>query len=119
MVYSPINPSFGGNSFNSAHLLGLANAQNEPKTKAEREKGAAAKLSNSDRFIQMLQSRLYSTLAGLVSEAIFGDGARPTGTMTLQDQRVSWENTGTEIRLTLVDLRTGTITELVVPTLIQ
>src|SRR5687768_2330768 len=28
IVYQPINPSFGGNPFNSAHLLGIANAQN-------------------------------------------------------------------------------------------
>ena len=37
MVYQPINPTFGGNPFNSAHLLGLANAQNkerDPATKA-------------------------------------------------------------------------------------
>ena len=27
LVYTPVNPSFGGNPFNSAHLLGIANAQ--------------------------------------------------------------------------------------------
>ena len=26
MVYQPVNPSFGGNRFNSGHLLGIANA---------------------------------------------------------------------------------------------
>jgi len=31
LVYTPISPTFGGNSFNSAHLLGIANAQNDYK----------------------------------------------------------------------------------------
>src|SRR3546814_11621565 len=31
MVYTPINPSFGGNPFNSSHLIGIANAQNNFK----------------------------------------------------------------------------------------
>ncbi len=26
LIYQPINPSFGGNPFNSSHLLALANA---------------------------------------------------------------------------------------------
>ena len=29
LSYEPIDPSFGGNPFNSAHLLGVANAQND------------------------------------------------------------------------------------------
>ena len=29
LVYEPVNPSFGGNPFNSAHLLAIANAQND------------------------------------------------------------------------------------------
>ncbi len=29
--YKPIDPTFGGNPFNSAHLLGVANAQNDYK----------------------------------------------------------------------------------------
>ena len=29
IVYQPVNPSFGGNPFNSNHLLGIANAQND------------------------------------------------------------------------------------------
>ena len=32
MVYQPVDPSFGGNPFNSAHLLGIANAQNDYNT---------------------------------------------------------------------------------------
>lgn len=118
-TYTPINPSFGGSSFNSSHLLGLANAQNEPKSKADAEAAARREQTNADRFIQMLQTRLYSSLAQQVSNAIFGEDAQPQGSMRLDDQEISWLNTGTEIQLVVVDNQTGQVTEVVIPTITQ
>ena len=117
LLYTPVNPSFGGNPFNSAHLLGLANAQNEPKRKADEAAEKARQQSDSDRFVQMLQTRLYSSLAQQVSSAIFGDDAQPEGTIKFDDQEISWVNTGTEIRLLVLDAQTGQVTEIVIPTL--
>lgn len=119
LTYTPINPSFGGNAFNSAHLLGLANAQNLPKSKADEAAKAARNNSSSDRFLRMLQSRLYSSLASQVSAAIFGDDAQPTGTIKFDDQEVSWINTGTEVQLVVTNLDTGEVTEIIVPTIEQ
>jgi curli production assembly/transport component CsgF len=117
LLYTPVNPSFGGNPFNSAHLLGLANAQNEPQRKADEAAEKARQQSDSDRFVQMLQTRLYSSLAQQVSGAIFGDDAQPQGTIKFDDQQISWVNTGTEIRLLVLDAQTGQVTEIVIPTL--
>jgi curli production assembly/transport component CsgF len=119
LTYMPINPSFGGNSFNSAHLLGLANAQNEPKRKADEAAALARQKSDSDRFIQLLQSRLYSSLAQQVSNAIFGDGAQPQGTIKFDDQEISWVNTGTEVQLLVTNANTGQVTQIVIPTITQ
>jgi curli production assembly/transport component CsgF len=113
LVYSPVNPSFGGSPLNSGHLIGLANAQNEFKQQPKR-----TTVSTTDRFIQMLQSRLYSSLAQQVSEAIFGDNAQQQGKIKFQDQEVSFVNTGTEIRLAITDFTTGQVTEIIVPTLV-
>ena len=112
LVYTPVNPSFGGDSFNSQHLLGLANAQNEHK-----DDGKSEELSSSERFLQMLESRLYSSLAEQVSEAIFGEDAQDSGTITFQDQRIDFERVDGEIRLTILDFTTGQTTQIVVPTL--
>jgi curli production assembly/transport component CsgF len=119
LTYAPINPSFGGSSFNSSHLLGLANAQNEPKSKADAEAAKSRAQTNADRFIQMLQTRLYSSLAQQVSSAIFGENAQPQGSMRLDDQEISWVNTGTEIQLVVVDNQTGQVTEVTIPTITQ
>ncbi len=119
ITYQPINPSFGGSSFNSAHLLGTANAQNEHKRKAAEAARAARTNSAQNRFLQLLQSRLYSSLAGQVSEAIFGENAQADGRVKFQDQEVSWSNNGDEIVLYVSDHSTGEISEIIIPTLIQ
>jgi curli production assembly/transport component CsgF len=71
IVYAPVNPSFGGNPFNSAHLLGIANAQND-----FRDPKAAASGSQADIFSRQLQSRLLSALWSQIVDAIFAPVGR-------------------------------------------
>lgn len=130
LTYSPINPSFGGSPLNSSHLMGMANAQNEPKskadaarTKAAQEAAAVAKatgVNKSDRFIQLLEAHLYSGLAQKVSEAIFSTAANaPTnGTIKFNDQQVSFLKSPDQIQLTIFDTTTGQSTQITVPTLV-
>lgn len=114
LIYRPINPSFGGEPFNSNHLQGLAGSQNtfKPESKAKTQ-------SATDRFLSMLQSRLYSALAGQVADAIFGENAQPTGTIVFDDQQVSFNNNGVEIEITILNFSTGEVTNITVPTLTQ
>lgn len=126
MVYTPLNPAFGGNTFNASHLMAMAAAQNEYKRKAEEEAKRQAELeraqratgtSASDRFVQQLQSRLYASLADQVASSIFGENAQQQGTLRFDDQEISFINDGTSIQLTIVNFTTGETTEIVVPTL--
>jgi curli production assembly/transport component CsgF len=108
LTYTPINPSFGGNPFNSSHLLGTANAQNDYTAPSNRE-------TQSEQFIRMLQSRLLTSLAAQVSDAILGDNAQPTGEIIYGTQTVRWETLLDSIRLTIIDTSTGAETEIVIP----
>lgn len=114
MVYKPINPSFGGDSFNSNHLQQLATSQ-----KLFEENTTGSQTSSTERFLTMLESRLYSSLATQVSEAIFGDDAQPSGTIVFDDQQIAFFNTGTEIQLTVTDFSNGQVTNIVIPTLVS
>jgi curli production assembly/transport component CsgF len=114
LIYRPINPSFGGDPFNSNHLQGLAGTQNEFKPDSKTKPQSA-----TDRFLSMLQSRLYSSLAGQVADAIFGENAQPTGTIVFDDQQVSFSNNGVEIEITILNFSTGEVTNITVPTLTQ
>lgn len=113
IVYKPINPSFGGEPFNSSHLQGLAGSQNVFK-----KEGGSSAQSPSERFVSMLQSRLYSAFANQVSEAIFGENAQPNGTITFDDQQIVFVNSGNSIELTITDFTTGEVTTIVIPNLV-
>src|SRR4051794_38769067 len=78
MVYTPINPSFGGNPFNSSHLLALANAQNLHQPKQEKP----IPQTQADLFANQLQSQLLSALASQVTKSIFGDNPEQQGTIS-------------------------------------
>ncbi|MGE5562285.1 MAG: curli assembly protein CsgF [Bacillota bacterium] len=111
MVYTPINPSFGGNPFNSQHLLGIANAQNNFK-----DPDAANSGSQSDIFARQLQSRLLSALSNNIVNAIFGPNAQNNGTVDFGGQTIAWTRELDQVTVTITDDDTGQVTTIVVPT---
>ena len=119
LVYQPINPSFGGNPLNSPHLLATANAQKDSGRSNSRSlTGGLSSQADSDLFLRQLKSRLLSSLASQVSEAIFGENPQDFGTVTFGDQQVTFERTLDSIRLVVLDDATGTETVIEVPTLV-
>ncbi|WP_418152037.1 curli assembly protein CsgF [Litorimonas sp. RW-G-Af-16] len=113
IVFEPINPSFGGNSFNSAHLLAIANAQND----YERPQEEATSQDDLDRFIRSLQSRLLSSLSTQVSNAIFGEDAQDSGIIIFGDQTIEFVRGLDGVQLTITEAD-GSQTIITVPTLI-
>lgn len=114
LTYTPVNPAFGGSSFNYSYLQGTADAQNEFKNKPK----TAAATDYTKQFIQMLQTRLYSGLAQKVSDTLFGDNCASScsGEIALGDQKVAYNNDGSQIVLNITDA-SGNVTTISVPTL--
>ncbi|OYU75638.1 MAG: hypothetical protein CFE32_13520 [Alphaproteobacteria bacterium PA3] len=106
LTYKPVNPTFGGNSFNSSHLLGVANAQNDYKDKSK-----AAQSSQADAFARQLQSRLLSAVSSQIVDAIFGQNPQERGKVQLGGQTI-------EFVRDLADA-TGEVTTLVVPLFVE
>lgn len=77
LVYTPNNPSFGGNPLNGSTLLGGAQAQNNL---SDRSRSSSSRFGTSaiDRFTSSLQSRLLSQLLSDI-----GDGN--TGSLVTDD----------------------------------
>jgi len=114
LVYEPINPSFGGNPFNSSHLLGVANAQNDYKDPSSTSSG-----SQADIFARQLQSRLLSALSSQIVTAIFGDNPQETGTVSFGGQTVTWNRDLQNVTLNITDDATGEVTTIVIPTFVE
>jgi curli production assembly/transport component CsgF len=114
IVYEPINPSFGGNPFNSAHLLGIAGAQNKTK-----DPSAASSNSQADIFARQLQSRLLSALSSQIVDAIFGENPQERGTISFGGQTIQFVRGLENVTLTITDDATGEVTTIVVPTFLN
>ena len=114
IVYEPVNPSFGGNPFNSAHLLGIANAQNKFK-----DPDSAGSGSQADIFARQLQSRLLSALSSQIVDAIFGENPQEHGTIKFGGQTIEFTRGLEDVTLTITDDATGEVTTIVVPTFLD
>jgi len=118
LIYQPVNPSFGGNPFNSSHLLATANAQNGyPPPSRRSPAGIAEGSSNADRFIRQLEGRLLSGLASELTNAIFGNELQERGKVVFGEQTITFERTLESIDLVIEDASTGATTEISVPVL--
>lgn len=114
ITYQPVDPSFGGNPFNSAHLLGIANAQNTYK-----DPKAANTNSQADIFARQLQSRLLSALSSQITDAIFGDNPQQHGTISFGGQTIVFDRGLEDVTLTITNDDSGEVTTIVVPTFLN
>lgn len=113
MSYQPVDPTFGGNPFNSSHLLGVAGAQNNYKDPA-----SSTSNSQADIFARQLQSRLLSALSTQIVDAIFGDNPQEHGTISFGGQTIEFVRSLEDVTLTITDTGTGEATTIIVPTFI-
>lgn len=105
LIYIPKNPNFGGNPLNASGLLANAQAQNklrDPSSSTARPRTAL------ERFAESIQSRAFSTL---FSNA-FNDGTN--GVLTTDDFTVILDNVDGVLTVTITDLNTGEVTEIVI-----
>ena len=108
LIYTPVNPSFGGSPLNGSQLLNNANAQNKYEKKEEKQ-------SQAELFAKQLQSRLYSALAGQITDAIFGENAQESGTVQFDDQIIQWSQGLDSVIVTITNQTTGAVTVIEVP----
>ena len=75
IVYTPVNPSFGGNPLNGAGLMNSANAQNEyTDPRLDQALSRLTGLSPLDQFNQRLQSLILDRIASSISGSLFDSG---------------------------------------------
>ncbi len=110
LVYTPINPAFGGNPLNTSQLESDANTQNPFKPKPTN-----SNLTQQQLFAQQLQSQLLASLANQVSQAIFGPNAQTSGTYSFGGETVDFVRSLGEVTITITDT-VGAKTVITLPT---
>lgn len=114
LVHQPISPTFNGNPFNSNHILGTANAQNDYRDPNSSNSG-----SQADIFARQLQSRLLSALSSQIVDAIFGENPQESGVISFGGQTIEFFRSLESVTLTIRDDSTGEETRIVVPLFLE
>lgn len=112
LVYRPINPAFGGNTFNYSWLQSSAQSQDRNVDPTARRSGAASstQASTLDNFSQSIQNQLLSRITrNLVSEQ-FGEGELKEGTYSFGDYQVEIRNGPNGVLVRIVDGQGGETT---------
>lgn len=113
LVYTPINPTFGGNPFNSSHLLATANAQNQFLPKS----ASSSAPTQAQQFASQLQSTILAGVAQQISNAIFGNNPQQSGTISFGGTTVSFQRGLDNVTINITD-PSGVTTTIVVPTFV-
>ena len=110
IIYKPFNPSFGGNPLNSGHFRGLAEAQKQENafgSSGGSSLSGSNGLTNAQRFISSLESRLLSNLSRQVADAIFGENPQDSGRVVFGDTEVTFVRGAETIQLIIIDPEAG------------
>lgn len=108
LVYTPINPSFGGNPLNGSWLLGSAQAQNDHSAKTPGLGAAYTGTSPLERFTSQLESRLLSQLMTNIESGQTGTLTTSAFVIEIQDNA----NSGF-LSILVTDRTTGEVSEIV------
>lgn len=110
MVYKPINPAFGGDTFNYQWLMSSAEAQNgftDPNVSDDDQ-------TELEQFQENLNRQLLSSLSRSVFDSQLGDELQE-GTFTVGDLALEIFETGEGLVINILDTTTGEQTQIVVP----
>lgn len=108
LVYTPINPSFGGNPLNGTWLLGNAQAQNDHSSSSPGLGAGYTGTSALERFTSQLESRLLSQLMTNIESGETGTLTTSAFIIEIQDNA----NSGI-LSILVTDRTTGEVSEIV------
>jgi curli production assembly/transport component CsgF len=112
LIYTPINPTFGGSPDNGPYLLATANAVNKHQAPATSTPSAFGPQTALEQFNQQLEQAILSRLASSVTSTIVGpNGTLQPGTITTGQFTVNVKDIGSgQLQVTTTDTTTGATT---------
>lgn len=113
-VYKPINPAFGGDTFNYQWLMSSASAQNQ-FDEANRGNNAIRDLNSLDSFTDSLNRQILSELSRKLFGDQFGDGDLKPGTYVFGSIYLEVIQTGQGLLISILNTDTGEQSEIVIP----
>jgi curli production assembly/transport component CsgF len=112
LVYKPINPAFGGDTFNYQWLLSSAEAQN--KFKEDTDLGLEQQ-TELERFKDNLNNQLLNQVSNSLFQKQFGDKGITEGSYVFGSLSVDIYPSNLGLVVDILDTETGEQTQVVIP----
>ena len=110
-VYKPVNPAFGGDTFNYQWLLSSATAQNQFKNTTS----PFGSLSSLDSFTESLNRQLLSQLSQKLFGDQFGEGNLKPGNYTFGSMYIQVTPSDKGLIIKILNTSTGEQSEIIIP----
>lgn len=114
LVYKPLNPAFGGDTFNYQWLLSSANAQNQFDQKNDYD-SLLDNLNSLDSFSNSLNRQVLSELSRKLFEDQFGEGSIQPGNYLFGTMYLQVTTTAQGLLINILDTATGDQSEVIIP----
>ncbi|WP_266369040.1 curli production assembly/transport component CsgF [Tellurirhabdus rosea] len=108
LVYRPLNPAFGGNTFNYQWMLSGATAQDTYKDPASQTTGQGGSLGRQsttplEDFSTNLQRQILNRISRDLLDSQFGENGLQEGTFQYGDLQVTVSNAAEGVLIRIVD----------------
>jgi len=111
LIYTPVNPSFGGSPFNGAWLLQSATLQN----KFEERRPLREPKSPLERFTEQLEYSVFSRMANRIVDTAFGEDTLQPGEYVFGNYKISVTTDASGITTIITEISTGNTTTIQIP----
>jgi len=111
LIYTPVNPSFGGSPFNGAWLLQSATLQN----KFEERRPLREPKSSLERFTEQLEYRVFHQIADRIVKTAFGEDTLQPGEYVFGNYKISVTTDANGITTVITEISTGNTTTIQIP----
>lgn len=111
LIYRPVNPAFGGNTFNYSWMLSSAQAQDKLKDPNVRTTtSTSSQQSTLTNFSESLQRQLLSRITNDIINKQFGENELREGTFQFGEFQVDISNSADGVLIRIVDGKGGETT---------
>ncbi len=116
LLYTPVNPNFGGSPLNGSFLMNEATANNHfptPKTQTTATSSTSAQQEVLQNLQQAAINAVLSEVAQQISSGLSQKNA--SGSYNIAGELINFQTVGNQINITLTDSTTGATTTIQIP----
>jgi curli production assembly/transport component CsgF len=114
-VYTPVNPAFGGNTYNYSWLLSSADAQKKQTSSSTATDPFSSSQSNLNDFTSNLNNQILNELTSRILQDQFGNFSLQDGQYTVGNYQIDIKQGTQGLDINILDTQTGGQSSITIP----